>query len=524
MAHRKRGGQWSEPDPDLSTPMREIVRLLRDLVDSSGIRLKGLQQLLLAEHREGPRPPSYQVLSDRLRGRGLQNNASLIYSIIAVLAPQERKEAIADEVRQHLLDARAVLAAASPQASQKPASGRTDPELVDVLRENRVLRNKVERMERGLARKEKELQALRERLRAAERPTSTVLVGSTQDEPTTVTRFSPHTSAASVPSVRADVTAATDAPASAADAGTGYMYESSDVTTVSDALRDIPDFETTTAAALRNALDRVLDGQRTGRFDLAKLVKTEKIYLGAKVTHELMAAWRLQPGRETDLLIGRQEVALKFTTGSTWMITPGEVGRMCLLVCANDQRSCWSLGLIRIAPGHLSKAANRDFKRTLSAAGRKAVVWLFRDAPLPENTLLHLPASLRAEIFASDVSGRGSQARANNLFRLVQGRILNRTTISTVSLDTDYVKRARAARETLRAEAILLLGGFGQQAEIARTLGLPVPRNGEWVSRRVTRRRPHHGDAPSITLSDEMWTLAGPDDPVETAPSVAALC
>ncbi|MFE0328330.1 NaeI family type II restriction endonuclease [Streptomyces sp. NPDC058960] len=503
--------------------MREIVGLLRDLVDSSGIHLKGLQQLLLAERPEGPRPPSYQVLSDRLRGRGLQNNASLIYSIIAVLAPPERKEAMADEVRQHLLDARAVLAAGSPQASQKPPSGRSDPELVDVLRENRVLRNKVERMERRLARKEKELQALRERLRAAERPTPTARVGSAQDEPTTVTRLSPDASAASVPPVRTDITAATDAPSSATDAKTGYRYESSDVTTVTDSLRDMPDFEATTAAALRNALDSVLDGRRTGRFDLATLGKAEKTYLGAKVTHELMAAWRLQPGRETDLLIGRQEVALKFTTGSTWMITPGEIGRVCLLVSANDQRSCWSLGLIRIEPGHLSKAANRDFKRTLSATGRQAVVWLFRDAPLPENTLLHLPASLRAEIFAPDVSERGSQARANNLFRLVQGRILNRTTISTVSLATDYVKRVRAAREKLRTEGILVLGGVGQQAEIARTFGLPVPRNGEWVSRRVTRRRPHHGDAPSITLSDEVWTLAGPDDPVETAPSVATL-
>ncbi|WP_267713884.1 hypothetical protein [Streptomyces sp. CoH17] len=100
--------------------MREIVALLRDLVDSSGVQLKGLQQLLLAQHREGPRPPSYQVLSDRFRGRGLQNNASLIYAIIAVLAPPERKEGMTEEVRQHLVNARATLAAGRTQPSQEP--------------------------------------------------------------------------------------------------------------------------------------------------------------------------------------------------------------------------------------------------------------------------------------------------------------------------------------------------------------------------------------------------------------------
>ncbi len=504
-------------------PMREIVGLLRDLVDSSGVQLKGLQQLLLAQHREGPRPPSYQVLSDRLRGRGLQNNASLIYAIIAVLAPPERKEGMTEEVRQHLVNARATLAAGSTQPSQEPTPDSPDPELLDVLRENRDLRSKVERIERRLARKEKHLQALRDELAAAERRAPAPSVGPARDEPTTVIPSFPDEGFAATRLADSDIAAATSSP-SAAAAGTESSSGSSDVATVADALRGMPDFEATTANALRHAFDSVLDGRRTGRFDPATLGKSEKVYLGAKVTHELTAAWGFPPGQETtDLPIGRQQVVLKFTTGATWTITPGEVGRVCLLVSANDERSCWSLGLIRIEPGHLSGAANRDFKRTLSAAGRQAVTWLFHNAHLPENTLLHLPAPLREKIFATEVSRRGSQARVNNLFRLAQGRLLNRTTISTVAVTADGPKRVRTAREALRGDGILVLGGTSRQATIARSLGLPVPRDGEWVSQRVTRRRPEHGDAPSIALSDEVWTLAGPDDPIEEAPSLAKL-
>ncbi|MFK0050016.1 NaeI family type II restriction endonuclease [Streptomyces sp. NPDC090741] len=289
---------------------------------------------------------------------------------------------------------------------------------------------------------------------------------------------------------------------------------------VADALRGMRDFEALTAAALRRAFDGVLDGGRTGRFDVNTLGTAEKVYIATKITHELLGAWGFQPGRGTGLLIGGQEVTLKVTMGRTWTIAPGEVGTLCLLVSADDQRSCWSLGLIRIEPEHLIRGlGNRDGKRMLSAAGRQATAWLFPDAPLPENTLLHLPAPLREELFAPEAVGGSSQDRTNSLLRLVQGRVLNRTTIRTVALSEDAPKRVRDARNDLRREGILVLGGMRQHAEIARSLGLPEPRNGEWVSQRVTRRRPDHGGSPSVTLSGEVWTVAGPDDPVEEAPN-----
>ncbi|MGX5188246.1 NaeI family type II restriction endonuclease [Streptomyces avermitilis] len=50
--------------------------------------------------------------------------------------------------------------------------------------------------------------------------------------------------------------------------------------------------------------------------------------------------------------------------------------------------SRWELGVLEVAPEQ--PRANRDGKQTLSAAGREAIHWLFKDAPLPEDLLLHL--------------------------------------------------------------------------------------------------------------------------------------
>ncbi|MGW2681472.1 hypothetical protein, partial [Streptomyces sp. NPDC001436] len=159
--HRRRGGQWAELNPELSEPMQKVVGILRGLVDDSGLLLKGVQQLLLANHEAGPRPPSYHVLSQRLRGDGLQNNAWLIHLIIETLAPRDRKEPLAAEVSRHLSDARAAGMARAAKAQQEPAREAATGELVDVLRENRELRREVEQLKRRLGRKDKDLRTLR---------------------------------------------------------------------------------------------------------------------------------------------------------------------------------------------------------------------------------------------------------------------------------------------------------------------------------------------------------------------------
>ncbi|MGW3470168.1 NaeI family type II restriction endonuclease [Saccharopolyspora sp. NPDC000995] len=51
-------------------------------------------------------------------------------------------------------------------------------------------------------------------------------------------------------------------------------------------------------------------------------------------------------------------------------------------------------------------------------------------------------------------------------------------------------------------------------------LELPEPRRREFVSVRLARHRPHHGDAPAVELVGESWVVATPTDPVEPVPAI----
>jgi hypothetical protein len=114
------------------------------------------------------------------------------------------------------------------------------------------------------------------------------------------------------------------------------------------------------------------------------------------------------------------------------------------------------------------------------------------------------------------------QARTNELFRRVQGRIIRRPELATVARQDDFMKRARGnggARTQLRADGILVLGHQEPDPEVARALGLPVPRSGEFISARVVPASPGH-IGPCAEIAGERWVLAQRGDPVVTAPAV----
>ncbi|WP_413252478.1 NaeI family type II restriction endonuclease [Streptomyces niveus] len=100
----------------------------------------------------------------------------------------------------------------------------------------------------------------------------------------------------------------------------------------------------------------------------------------------------------------------------------------------------------------------------------------------------------------------------------MQERLLDRAAVQTVAMQADAPKRVRDARRHLRREGILILGHQLNHPQIAETLGLPRPLRGQWVSIRVIRQRPDHGDAPFAELDGQRWTVAGPDDVVEDGP------
>ncbi|MDT0347648.1 NaeI family type II restriction endonuclease [Streptomyces litchfieldiae] len=283
--------------------------------------------------------------------------------------------------------------------------------------------------------------------------------------------------------------------------------------------RSFPTMDQLFATSLRQAIDEVLDGQRTGRYDITAdtVERTEKTYLGTKVEIIIRAAFNIPRGTKMDYLVAGHEVDAKFTLGDNWTIPSEAQGHICLLMMAADSRSSFRVGLLRITDSVLNPGENRDKKRSLSRHGRAAVYWLSLNGVLPENTLLHLPTTDRKAIFSCP----DGQARTDEFFRRVQRKIVNRSTVLTVAMQNDSLKRVRDARDHLRPEGIIILGGTRKEHQrIAAELHLPVPTGAEWVAARVTPA--HHGASqPVATIGGAVFTLAGPGTEPTEAPRVA---
>lgn len=269
---------------------------------------------------------------------------------------------------------------------------------------------------------------------------------------------------------------------------------------------------------LRESLDQVLDGPRTRRFRYSDLRKTEKTHVGTIVEINLAKEFDLADGEEMDYRVAGHEVDCKYSMFmGGWELPLESLGHVVLLTWADDDASRWSAGLWRVNPEHLGRGVgNRDRKKKMVKSGQAQIRWLWRDQPLAENLLLHLPPEIVARVFEP----RSGQQRINELFRSVQGRIIRRDVVLTVAQQKDGPRRARMARETkyLGGEGIIVLGHYEWDVAVARALGLPVPRSGEWVSARVTS-----ADVPgpgTFEAEGVVWRLAGGDEWVSAAPRV----
>ncbi|UUZ46638.1 hypothetical protein LP420_22285 [Massilia sp. B-10] len=151
-----------------------------------------------------------------------------------------------------------------------------------------------------------------------------------------------------------------------------------------------PELAKTIGNGLRRAFDEVIDGERTGRFCLEELEKTEKTYIGTKVEIVVRNELNLKRGEILDNLICGQEVDTKFSLSGGWMIPREAVGHICLLIKGSDNRGRFSVGLLRTSLDVLTKGANQDFKRTISAVGKQRIKWLILEAPMVPNFLLEL--------------------------------------------------------------------------------------------------------------------------------------
>jgi hypothetical protein len=277
-----------------------------------------------------------------------------------------------------------------------------------------------------------------------------------------------------------------------------------------------PRLEERFASIFRQSLDEVLDGQRTGRFDIRELEKTEKTYLGTKVEIVTRAEFELPRGERMDYRIDGHDIDSKFSISAAWSIPREAMGHLCLLMAADDRKSKFDVGVVRISAEILNLGKNQDGKKTISKAGKSGIVWLFRSAALPPNLLLNLPPADAEAIMAS----RSGQQRINELLRRVQGTIIDRTTAVTVARQQDGMKRCRDARPVLAKDGIVVLGHQNEGPDIARALQLDVPKKGTFVSVRLVSVPAPTAERPAARIGNGYYAVALKEDLNEPAPAI----
>jgi hypothetical protein len=193
--------------------------------------------------------------------------------------------------------------------------------------------------------------------------------------------------------------------------------------------------------AVRQAIDEVLDGPRTGRCRLAELAKTEKTYVGTKVEIVVRTSLGLERGPILDLEIEGHPVDIKWAMNSVWQIPQEAIGQLCLCIGGLGEVSRFQVGLIRCNEKWLNFGENRDRKRTLSATGRSEMTPLVPSSPLPVNFVEQMDHEMRIAVMGEPTI----QTRITSLFTMLPRTPIPRNAIATVARTTgDPLRRVRA--------------------------------------------------------------------------------
>lgn len=278
------------------------------------------------------------------------------------------------------------------------------------------------------------------------------------------------------------------------------------------------------AQTFRSSYDRLYNGQWTGRYSWDQLYKTEKTHFGTLIEIAIRQEFDdiIDDGVQDhlDYRISGVDVDCKFSMGKAqWMIPVECVGEIIIGLHASDEASTWSLCVERATEDRLTQGGNRDRKRSFTKAAKADIQWLFEDAALPVNRLLHLPQSDRDAIFEP----RSGQRRVCELFRRTLGLTVNRESIAAVAEQKDYMKRVRGnggARGLLQPEGIVVLSGkYRNQASIVEQLVGEQLMPEELMSLRLVPAAASDSE-PRVEISGGWWRVAHPGDPVVAAPVV----
>jgi hypothetical protein len=233
-----------------------------------------------------------------------------------------------------------------------------------------------------------------------------------------------------------------------------------------------PNLEATFAAAIRQAIDEVLDGPRTGRFQFSELEKTEKTYVGTRIEIVVRSALGLEKRGRLDTLVAGQEMDIKWSASQNWMIPTEAIDELCLLVGTRKQGGhVFDIGLIRCTLDVLSSGSNKDKKRSLSSVGKQMINWLVREGQLAPNFLATLPADLAQRVFAE----KSGQARLRRLFTgLPPGTPVPRIAAATLGQQDDPMRRLRSDKSDRLPGLKILSGRFEANRDAVSFLGYGV--------------------------------------------------
>ncbi|WP_160165752.1 NaeI family type II restriction endonuclease [Actinoplanes sp. OR16] len=461
-----------------SQEVKRLAELLQHCVRKAGLSVRALHGLLRADQFAPPRGvPSHAVLQRRLNGENLATDTDLIKAIIDVTTPESERGPLLELAEEFQRDARL---GATTVDTQHDEITRLAHELADArkqlaqveeeLAEERRWREDLERRlgaDSASPIQEAELHRLREVLHHAEQERDALRIEVERSRVRLPT-------SAGTPDLRI-----TTRPSGEPATGPGGDPA---LDVLEEQLRGLDPDGALLAAVIRRALDHQYDGPHTGRYAWEQLTKWEKAAVGAKVEVEFQRAYDLADGGDADFALAGVEFDLKYSTRDRgWVIDQWRLEVPQLLITGNDHQSVMSAGLLRPHPGLLNRVG-RDGRATLSTEGLKAVRWLHREVPLPENTLAHLTPDIRERV----LSHRSGQQRVVELFRLVQDRPISTVTVQTVALQQDAMKRVRDASRQLDGEGVRILSGnrLGDQ-RIAADLGLPALRPGSFMSIRA---------------------------------------
>lgn len=269
--------------------------------------------------------------------------------------------------------------------------------------------------------------------------------------------------------------------------------------------------------ALREALDQVYDGRRTGRWDFTQLSKTEKTHIGTLVEIWFQREFEFDDGAELDFSISGIDVDCKWSMNLYAWEIPMEMysrgDKIAMLIWGNEDSARWAVGLLRISDEMLRPMGKqRDRKRRLSDNGRANITWVFRNMPMIKNTLVHRP-----EVAEKIRNSRSGQEAVRTVFREIQGELINHATIETAGQQIDSSKRVRDARAALREEGLVILGHYQPHPQMAEELGLPKPSLGRFVSARVV---PSCQLGEGTELGGQVWRVAREGEATVRAPAL----